>query len=56
MSNPVKCLLIETSLIISEIEELDAEIGNPDCKLIKPYRFFGIDKIEPWVEASNQTE
>ena len=56
MSNPVKCLLIETSLIISEIEELDAEIGNPDCKLIKPYRFLGIDKMEPWVEASNQTE
>ena len=52
----VKCLMVGTTILISEIEELDAEIGDPDCKLIKPYRFLSVDKMEPWVEASNQPE
>ena len=52
----VKCLMVGTTILISEIEELDAEIGDPDCKLTKPYRFFSVDKMEPWVEASNQPE
>ena len=52
----VKCLMVGTTILISEIEELDAEIGDPDCKLTKPYRFLGVDKMEAWVEASNQPE
>jgi len=57
MSENIKCLMLgTTTIVISEVQELDAEIGDPDCKLIKPYRFLGIDKMEPWVEASNQKE
>jgi len=44
------------NVLISEVEEVPSEIGDPDCKLIKPYRFYGLDKMEPWVKASNQTE
>ena len=55
--NNIKCLLIGIdTVLISEVEELGAEIGDPDCKLIKPYKFLGIDKMSPWVEASNQNE
>ena len=55
--NPVKCLLVDAdNVLISEVEEVPSEIGDPDCKLIKPYRFYGLDKMEPWVKASNQTE
>ena len=55
--NPVKCLLVDAdNVLISEVEEVPSEIGDPDCKLIKPYRFYGPDKMEPWVKASNQTE
>ena len=25
------------AMLISEIVEVDAELGNPNCKLIKPY-------------------
>ena len=33
----IKCILVGIDdVLISEIEELDAEIGDPDCKLIKP--------------------
>ena len=57
MAENIKCLMLgTTTIVISEVQELDAEIGDPDCKLIKPYRFLGIDKMDPWVEASNQKE
>ena len=57
MAENIKCLMLgTTTIVISEVEERSAEIGDPDCKLIKPYRFLGIDKMEPWVEASNQSE
>ena len=40
MANPIKCLLLDVdNVIISEVEEMGAEIGDPDCKLIKPYLF-----------------
>ncbi len=44
MDKVVKCLL------------LDVDIGEPDCKLIKPYLFETIDDMIPWPKATNQTE
>ena len=53
----VKCILIGVDVIlITEIEELMADIGEPDCKLINPYRFYNLDKMEPWIQSSNQKE
>ena len=53
----VKCLLVDIdNVLISEVEEVPSEIGDPDCKLIRPYRFLDEDKMVPWVRASNQTE
>ena len=57
MVDNVKCLLVDIdNVLISEVEEVPSEIGDPDCKLIKPYRFFQDGRMEPWVKASNQTE
>ena len=44
------------NVIISEVEEMGAEIGDPDCKLIKPYLFESIDDMKPWPKATDQTE
>jgi hypothetical protein len=53
----VKCILVGVdTVLITEMEELFADIGEPDCRLINPYRFYGIDSMKPWVEASGQTE
>jgi hypothetical protein len=53
----VKCILIGVDVIlITEIVELMADIGEPDCKLINPYRFYDLNKMEPWVQSSNQKE
>jgi hypothetical protein len=57
MDKVVKCLLIDVdNVIISEIEEVDAAIGDPNCKLTKPYRFYSEDNMEPWPKGTNQTE
>ena len=54
----IKCILIDVdNVLISEIVEMDAEIGDPNCKLIKPYLFNSIDDMKPWKsEITNQTE
>ena len=54
----IKCILIDVdNVLISEIVEMDAEIGDPNCKLIKPYLFNSIDDMEPWKsDITNQTE
>ena len=54
----IKCVLIDVdNVLISEVVELDAEIGDPNCKLIKPYLFNNIDDMKPWkYEITNQTE
>lgn len=53
----VKCILIGVdTILITEIEELISDIGEPDCRLINPYRFYSIDDMKPWVSATNQKE
>ena len=57
MANPIKCLLLDVdNVIISEVEEVGADIGEPDCKLIKPYFFECFDNMIPWPKATEQTE
>ena len=41
--------------LIAEIVEIDAQLGDPNCKLIKPYVYNGIDDMEPWkADITNQ--
>ena len=36
----IKCVLIDVdNVVVAEVVEMDAEIGDPNCKLIKPYLF-----------------
>ena len=45
------------NVIISEIVEMDADIGEPNCKLINPLLFINIDDMKPWKsDVTNQTE
>ena len=57
MEKVVKCLLLKVdNVIVTEIIEVGSELGEPDCKLINPYRFYGLESMKPWVEASEQKE
>lgn len=49
MTKTVKCLLLKVdNVIITEIEEIDAELGDPNCKLIKPYQIDEKANLTPW--------
>jgi hypothetical protein len=59
MTKTIKCLLLDIdNVLITEIVEIDAELGDPNCKLIRPYQFFGEDDMRPWpkITITNQTE
>ena len=57
MTKHVKCLLLKIdTVLITEIIEVGSELGEPDCKLINPYQYFGEDDLRPWPEVTNQTE
>ena len=54
----IKCILLNAHCtLIAEIVEVDAEIGDPNCKLINPYIYTSIDDMVPWKsDITNQTE
>lgn len=57
MSKVVKCVLINVDVVlITEVIEIDAELGDPNCKLVNPYRFYNIDDMKIWPEVTNQRE
>ena len=48
-ANPIQVLLLTNQMIlISEIDEVLADIGQPDCKLINPCTLIG-GKVERWM-------
>ena len=55
MDKTIKVILLTNSeRIISEIDEVGSEIGEPDCKLIKPYE---LKDLFPWLgENTYQNE
>ena len=54
----IKCVLMDVdNVVIAEVIETDAEIGDPNCKLLNPYLFNSIDDMTPWKsDITNQTE
>jgi len=57
MARLIKCILVNVdNVLISEIEEIDAEIGQPNCKLTNPVVFESLERMKPLVEASKSTE
>jgi len=53
----IKILLLSTNeLIVSEISEVPAEFGDPNCKLTNPYKIEG-ETLSHWMrEYTDQSE
>ena len=50
MDKLVKVILLTSNQkLISEIEEVGAEIGEPDCKLINPMEIWEGNNLTPWM-------
>ena len=46
----IKVLLLSNQeIVVSEIEEIACEIGDPNCKLTKPYKIEG-SALHKWME------
>ena len=59
MEKVIKLILLTNSeRLISEVEEVAAiDIGQPDCKLIKPMEIWEGLNLAPWMmDHTNQTE
>ena len=50
MTKTIKILfLISNQILISEIEEVGADIGEPDCKLVNPFVVKSDKTLEPFL-------
>jgi hypothetical protein len=57
MQKTVKCLLLKVdNVIITEIDEVGSELGEPDCKLTNPYRIDVNGNLTPWPDVTDQRE
>ena len=49
MENVKILFLSNNQILISQIEEVGADIGEPDCKLIEPYVINSDGTLSPWL-------
>ena len=60
MQKIIKCLLLKNdTVLVSEIVEVGSELGEPDCKLIDPYKLVrqgDLYTLESWIDYSAQKE
>ena len=56
MEKTITAILLTTNqILISEISEIGADIGQPDCKLSNPFVLKNDGTLEPWlVSVSRQ--
>lgn len=54
----IKCLLLKSNqVVVSEVEEISADLGEPDCKLIKPFLLdIKTFELTQWLTFTDQTE
>ena len=54
---PIKLIvLVNQKRLVSQIEEIGADIGQPDCKLTEPFIVGDDNTLSPWlVESTNQS-
>ena len=48
-------ILVNNQTVISEIEEVQSELGEPDCKLTEPFTINEDGTLSPWLlDLTNQ--
>jgi hypothetical protein len=53
MNNFKVLLLVDNIILISQVEEVSSELGEPDCKLIKPFELKKSPNGEVYLESWN---
>ena len=53
----VKGLLLKIdNVVVCEVEEIQAELGEPDCRIKNPYQYDKDTGLTPWPDFAGQTE
>jgi|TARA_R100000482_G_C5094415_1_gene132453 hypothetical protein len=53
----IKVILLQTGQkLISEIQEVGAEIGEPDCKILNPMEICESNSLRPWLLEQTQQD
>lgn len=48
--NNIKLLaLLNNQLLVTQIEEVPSELGEPDCRLLKPFIINADGTLAPWI-------
>lgn len=55
-SQIVALILTNNTFLISKIEEIGADLGQPDCKLINPYVINSELNLTPWLEEITKND
>ena len=42
-------VLLQGQALVSKIEEVGSEMGEPDCKLTNPYVYMADGTLQPWL-------
>tara|TARA_B100001094_G_C18074269_1_gene741744 strand:+ start:327 stop:572 length:246 start_codon:yes stop_codon:yes gene_type:complete len=51
----IKCLLLKTgTVVVSEMLEVGAEVGEPDCQLINPCEIGENGQLSRWPSCTDQ--
>lgn len=55
---PIKVLILTNDkILITQIEEMSAELGEPDCKITEPFTLHEDGTMSPWlVDVTGQNE
>ena len=57
MDKNIQCLLLKNDkVLVAEVEEVIADIGAPDCRIINPYLLTESGDLIIWLDFTNQTD
>jgi hypothetical protein len=57
MNQQIKCIILNVdTVLITEIQELMVDIGEPDCKLINPFEYTDDHELVIWPSTTDQRE
>ena len=45
----LKVLILENQILVTQIEEVTGELGDPDCKLTEPFTLNEDGTLSPWL-------
>lgn len=48
-------VLVDGSVLVSEVKQVISELGEPDCKLVSPYKVDEDNNLNRWLERYTNT-